>query len=41
MVVPTDNKKERKNLTETTSENYSSENTENITLRNLNCFAKQ
>lgn len=41
MVVPTDNKKERKNLSETTSENYSSENSENITLRNLNCFAKQ
>lgn len=41
MVVPTDNKKERKNLSETTSENYSSENTENITLRNLNTFAKQ
>lgn len=41
MVTPTDNKKERKNLSETHSENYNSENTEIMILRNLNNFAKQ
>lgn len=41
VVVPTDNKKERKNLIESVSENYSSENIETIILRNLNNFAKE
>lgn len=41
IVTPTDNKKERKNLTETFSENYNSENSEILVLRNLNNFADQ
>lgn len=41
IVVPSDNKKERKNLLESVNENYNSENSETITLKYLNNFAKQ
>lgn len=39
--VDKNNKKERKNLIESVSENYISENVENIILKNLNVFARQ
>lgn len=41
IVVPSDNKKERKNLMESINENYNSENVENTTLKNLNIFAEK
>lgn len=41
IVVPNDNKKERKNLLESVNENYNSENSETITLKYLNNFANK
>lgn len=41
IALPRNDKKERKNLTESITENYATENIESIILKNLNTFAKQ
>lgn len=41
MAIPNDNKKERKNLSETLTENYTSENIETLILKNLTVFGQQ